>query len=145
MYNRIKGSDTTMSSKSKLNKQNSFPQEEGNGNKKKSPLFPKLSKALLIFPLPILVILIYILSGFIYNTWHPLWIIFLAIPAYYHFAIALRAKSVKGLLLGLPVPEVALILFLVLGVTVNAWKFAWVLFILAGLYYWLIAAYVKKR
>lgn len=118
--------------------------EQNNSNKKKAPLFPKLSKALLIFPLPILVILIYILSGFIYNTWHPLWIIFLAIPAYYHFAIALRAKSIKGLLLGLPVPEMALILFLILGVTVNAWQFAWVLFILAGLYYWLIAAYVKK-
>lgn len=111
---------------------------------KKQPLYPGLTKKLLFFPFPLLVVVIYILLGFSLHLWHPSWLIFISIPAYYHFAIATRATTKKGLLLGLPVIEAAVLLFLVLGLFLNAWKWAWILFILAIFYYWSVAMYVKK-
>lgn len=109
-----------------------------------TPVHPGLSKKLLIFPFPILVTAVYIFLGFAFKLWHPMWLLFLLIPAYYHFAIGARAKTKKGLLLGLPVFEIALILFLILGFAVSAWKYAWILFVLAAGYYWGIVCYVKK-
>ncbi len=119
--------------------------KEKKQKEKKQPLYPGLSKKLLFFPFPLLVVVIYILQGFSLGLWHPGWLIFLTIPAYYHFAIGARATTKKGLLLALPVFEAALFLFLVLGLFLHAWKWAWVLFILALFYYWGIAFYVKKR
>lgn len=111
---------------------------------KKEPLYPGLSKKLLLFPYPVLIVVIYILLGFALNLWHPAWLIFLSIPAYYHFAIGVRATTKKGLLLGLPVFEAALSMFLVLGLFIHAWKWAWILFILAIFYYWAVAFYVRN-
>ena len=111
---------------------------------KKGPVFPGLSNKMLKFPMPVLVVAVYIFLGFSVHLWHPTWLIFLLIPAYYHFAIAARAKTMKGFLLGMPVIEAAVILFLILGLAINAWKYAWILFILALLYYWAVAVYVKK-
>lgn len=132
------------------NEQNEETKETKTGKKekkqkeKKPPLYPGLSKKLLLFPFPILIVVIYILQGFTIGLWHPTWLIFLTIPAYYHFAIAARASTKKELLLGLPVIEAAVFIFLVLGLFLNAWKWAWVLFILALFYYWAVALYVKK-
>ncbi len=112
---------------------------------KSDALYPGLSKKLLLFPFPVVITAVYIFSGFALKLWHPMWLIFLLIPAYYHFAVAARAKTKKGLLLGLPVIEIAIILFLILGLFMNAWKWAWILFIAAICYYWAIASYVKKE
>lgn len=132
------------------NEQNEGETKENTPNKKeKAPkkphLYPGLSKKLLLFPYPILIVVIYILLGFALNLWHPMWLLFLTIPAYYHFAIGVRATTKKGLLLGLPVFEAALIMFLVLGLFIHAWKWAWILFILAIFYYWAVGVYVKKE
>lgn len=115
--------------------------------KSDAPIYPGLSKNLLkfLFPFIILTVALYILLGFAFNLWHPMWLLFLLIPAYIHFAIGVRAKTKKGLLLALPVFEAALILFLILGFAVSAWKYAWILLILAIGYYWTVGMYVKKQ
>ncbi len=114
---------------------------------KNTPIFPGLSKKLLafLFPFIILIVSIYILLGFAFKLWHPMWLLFLLIPAYIHFAIGARAKTKKGLLLALPVFEAALIIFLITGLYLSAWKYAWILFILAVCYYWVVGLYVKKK
>ncbi len=112
---------------------------------KNAPVCPGLSTKLLKFPFPVFIVGLYLLFGFALHLWHPMWMLFLLIPAYYHLAIAARAKTKKGLLLGMPVIEGAVILFLILGFAVNAWKYAWILFILAVFYYWAVATYVKKE
>lgn len=112
---------------------------------KKEPLYPGLSTKLLKFPLPIFITAVYVFLGFAFKLWHPMWMLFLVIPAYYHFAIAARATTKKGLLLGIPVIEIAVILFLIAGFAFSAWKYAWILFILAIFYYWAVASYVKKE
>ena len=35
------------------------------------------------FPYPIVVTIIYLLLGFVFNLWHPAWILFITIPVYY--------------------------------------------------------------
>ncbi len=112
--------------------------------KNSDAIYPGLSAKLLKFPLPVFIIALYILLGFAFSLWHPMWILFLLIPTYYHFAIGAKAKTKKGLLLMLPVIELALILFLILGFAVSAWKYAWILFILAVGYYWIVGTYVKN-
>lgn len=112
---------------------------------KKPPLYPGLTKKLMLFPFPIVVTALYIFLGFITHLWHPTWLIFLTIPAYYHFAIGALARTKKGLLLGIPVIEGALFVFLVLGLFLNAWKWAWILFIVALCYYWWVLVSVKKE
>lgn len=112
--------------------------------KNRDAVYPGLSSKLLKFPLPIFIVALYILLGFAFNLWHPMWLLFLLIPAYYHFAIGARAKTKKGLLFALPVIELALILFLILGFAASAWKYAWILFIIAVGYYWIVGTYVKK-
>ena len=114
-------------------------------NQSKQQLYPGLSSKLLKFPFPIVTVAVYILLGFTTHLWHPMWLLFLTIPAYYHFAIGARAKTKKGFLLGLPVFEAALILFLVFGLFINGWKWAWILFIIALCYYWWVMLYVKKH
>lgn len=109
-------------------------------------LYPNLASKLLKFPFPIIVLVIYLLLGFVAKLWHPMWILFLLIPAYYHFAlISARASSKKQFLLGLPVIETALILFLVIGFFFSGWAWAWVLFLVALVYYWYIAVSYKEK
>lgn len=112
---------------------------------KKGAVYPELSGKLFKFPFPVVIIALYIFLGFAFHIWHPMWIMFLLIPAYYQVAIAAKAKSKKAFLLGMPVIEIAVILFLILGFAVSAWKYAWILFILAVLYYWAVGTYVKKE
>lgn len=112
---------------------------------KKPPLYPGLTKKLLLFPFPIIIAALYIFLGFTIHLWHPTWLIFLTIPAYYHFAIGALARTKKGLLLGIPVIEGALFVFLVLGLFLNAWKWAWIFFIVALCYYWWVLVSVKKQ
>lgn len=120
-------------------------EKEEKEKEKKDPLYPGRSSKLLKFPFPLIIAALYVLLGFTLHLWHPMWLLFLLIPAYYHLAIGLRAKTQKGFLLGLPVFELALILFLVLGLFLDGWKWAWILFIVAVCYYWGIISYVKKH
>lgn len=107
------------------------------------PLYPGLKAKLLKFPLPIFVTALYIISGFMFRLWHPMWIIFLFIPVYYKMAFAVNAATKKSFLLRLPVIMLSIILFLILGFAIHAWKWAWILFILDAFYYWYIPNYIK--
>ena len=129
------------------NENNAVPRPEKSDKKAeaKAPAYKGLSSGLLKFPFPLVIAAVYVLFGISQKLWHPLWLIFLLIPAYYHMALGLRAKTKKGVLLGMPVFEIALIIFLALGLFISAWKWAWILFIVALCYYWGVAVYVKKN
>jgi multidrug efflux pump subunit AcrB len=52
---------------------NSYPQGE-----------PEKQRSILHgFPYPVLVAFVYLVIGFLYNLWHPGWILFLTVPFYY--------------------------------------------------------------
>ncbi len=112
---------------------------------KDAPLYPGLSSKLLKFPFPVVVVALYLLFGFAFSLWHPMWLLFLLIPAYYHFAIGAKAKTKRGFLLGLPVLEIAVMLFIITGLLFNAWKYMWILFVFVLLYYWYVGMNMKKE
>lgn len=105
-------------------------------------MYPKAAKTLLIFPFPIIIVILYVALSMIFHIWHPLWILFMTIPIYYRFAIACKANNRKVFALLMPVPELIVTIFLCLGVSTAMWGYSCLLFILIPLYYWL-ACFIK--
>ena len=35
------------------------------------------------FPFPVIIVIAYLVMGFVFNLWHPGWLVFLLIPLYY--------------------------------------------------------------
>lgn len=95
------------------------------------------------FPFPLFVVLIFLAFGFAANLWHPAWLVFLLIPIYYHLAGALCVTNKKARLLAMPVPEVALLIYLCFGILANLWSPTWIVFLIIPLYYWLVASFYK--
>ena len=95
------------------------------------------------FPFPLFVVLIFLAFGFAANLWHPAWLVFLLIPIYYHLAGALCVTNKKARLLAMPVPEVALLIYMCFGILANLWSPTWIVFLVIPLYYWLVASFYK--
>lgn len=120
-------------------------------NKKETPaekkprIYPMLSKALFKFPFPFVIIILYLIMSFLTKLWHPMWLIFLYIPIYYHFAGACCTRSKKGFLFALPIPEIIILLYLVFGFLKGAWGIGAILFLAIPVYYWAVAFYKNKE
>lgn len=112
---------------------------------KKLPKTPLQKKAdsMLKFPFPLVVVIVYLIFGFAGDIWHPSWLVFLLLPIYYHLAGALEIRSKKARLLAMPVPEVILLVYLLLGFLGGLWNPSWVIFLLIPLYYWIAACFYK--
>lgn len=100
---------------------------------------PAFGKKLLKFPFFLVAIIGYLAVGFSIKLWHPTWLIFLCIPAYYITAVAFLQKTEKKMLLALPVYLYAVILFLIPGLLFNLWHPTWLIFLCIPVYYWLVA------
>lgn len=105
-------------------------------------IYPQTAKKLLIFPFPIIIVFLYLALSMLLNIWHPFWMIFLTIPMYYRFAIACKANNKKVFTLLLPIPEIVVTAFLLVGFAAGAWGAASVLFMIIPMFYWIIL--VKK-
>lgn len=106
-------------------------------------LYPQLAVNLLKFPYPIIIVILYVALSIIFDIWHPLWIIFLTIPVYYRFAIACKANNNKVFNLLLPIPEIIVTVFLVLGFATHLWGYLWLLFLIIPIYYWIVVFFTK--
>lgn len=113
---------------------------EKKAKKEKTELQKKAIK-MFKFPFPLFVVLIFLAFGFAANLWHPAWLVFLLIPIYYHLAGALCVTNKKARLLAMPVPEVALLVYMCFGILANLWSPTWIVFLVIPLYYWLVASF----
>ncbi len=107
--------------------------------KRETADLPVLGKKMLLFPFFLVAIAGYLAVGFMLKLWHPTWIIFITIPAYYITAVAFLQKTEKKMLLVLPVYLYAIIAFLIIGFALNLWHPAWFVFLAIPLYYWFAA------
>lgn len=107
-------------------------------------IYPERAASLVKFPFPIVVTILYVAVSAVFDCWHPLWIIFLTIPFYYHYALACKANNKKVYNMLLPIPEAVLIVFLIIGFAFELWKYAWILFLIIPIYYWYVAFYTKS-
>lgn len=101
-------------------------------------IYPKLARSLAKFPFFLVVTVLYVVLCFVTKLWHPLWIMFLALPIYYQFALACKGGNKKVFMLLLPIPEIVVTLFLILGFAFGIWKYAWILFLILPIYYWIV-------
>lgn len=120
-------------------------QAEAQAPVKQPALYGALGKKLFKFPFPLLVVILYILLGFGTGLWHPLWLVFLSVPIYYHFAGSCCTKTKKAFMLSLPVPDVIVTIYLILGFCLQLWHPSWILFFVIPVYYWAVAVYVKNQ
>ncbi|MEG1834696.1 MAG: helix-turn-helix transcriptional regulator [Oscillospiraceae bacterium] len=120
---------------------------ENKAKKEKLPKKPRqlLGVKLLKFPTPIFIVIIYLIMGFFFDFWHPGWIVMLLIPIYYHFAGGICCYSDKATLLAMPVPEIIVAIYLMLGFATGFWHPAWIMFLIIPLYYWLISVFYKPN
>lgn len=112
--------------------------------REKTPL-QKTADKLLKFPFPLVVVIVYLAIGFLLDTWHPSWLIFLLIPIYYHGAGALEVRKKKARLLAMPIPEIIVLLYLMFGFLGGIWNPTWILFLFIPLYYWLVSCFYKPN
>lgn len=93
------------------------------------------------FPFPLLIAVIFVFIGVLTHVWHPTWMIFLLIPAYYGVVAFLSHKggsSVKETLRYFPFPTIIIVLYLCMGFFLNLWHPGWLIFLLIPLYYSII-------
>ncbi|MCH5287982.1 MAG: helix-turn-helix domain-containing protein [Christensenellaceae bacterium] len=76
------------------------------------------------FPYPVAVAFAYLVLGFVFNLWHPGWIIFLTIPLYY---LPAAQRTPVRLLCN---PVMITIIYLLLGCFCNLWHPGWLVFLL---------------
>ena len=94
------------------------------------------------FPFPLVVAIAYVFIGVLFNSWHPTWMMFLLIPAYYGVVVSLSRKkenaSTQTVLKNFPFPTVVIIVYLCLGFFLHLWHPGWLIFLLIPLYYAMI-------
>lgn len=108
-------------------------------------IYPKLAANLLKFPLPIIIVILYVAISGIFHIWHPFWLIFMTIPIYYRFAIACKANNDKVFNMLLPIPEIVVTVFLAFGFATGLWAYLWLLFLVIPIYYWIIIFFTKAN
>ena len=89
------------------------------------------------FPYTMLMIIVYIVIGFLWNMWHPGWIIFLTIPLWDSLIMAIARRDANCF----AYPVAAVIVFLLLGFYKNMWHPGWVVFLTIPLYYGVIGSF----
>lgn len=70
---------------------------------------------------PIFITFLYLVLGFVFNLWHPGWLVFMTVPLYY-----MRPKNPLERWLN---PVMISLIYLVLGFFFNLWHPGWLIFL----------------
>lgn len=118
--------------------------------KEKQPLNEtqkKGKKLMAVFPIvTFAVVAVYVVLGFALKIWSPTWILFLVIPLFFTYALSLllgRTKQIVALALTSTVALAAVIIFLVLGMMLDLWSVAWIVFLAIPVYAYI--AFLKTK
>lgn len=87
------------------------------------------------FPFPIFVTILYLGLGFAFGLWHPGWILFLTIPAYYSIVGWFSGRRRHCFLRAFPYTLLVAIAFLCMGCIWGLWHPGWILFLTIPMYY----------
>ena len=101
------------------------------------------------FPFPIFVTILYLGLGFAFGLWHPGWMVFLTIPAYYSIVGWFSGRRRHCFLRAFPYTLLVVIAFLCMGCIWGLWHPGWILFLTIPMYYAIVKpidrAYRRKR
>lgn len=93
------------------------------------------------FPLGLITFVIYVAIGFIYDVWHPGWLIFFLIPIISTLIYAIKVRDAFNF----AYPVLAILVFLFGGLVCNRWHPTWVVLLTIPIYYSLIDYIHQKR
>ena len=91
------------------------------------------------FPMPILIIIVYLIIGFKFGAWHPGWLLFLLIPIWYTLIAAVDKRNIYCF----AYPILATLIYLCLGIFWNLWHPGWIIFLTIPLYY-LVSSWINS-
>ncbi|MDR0395705.1 MAG: helix-turn-helix transcriptional regulator [Oscillospiraceae bacterium] len=86
------------------------------------------------FPYPIIAAAAFLAAGFLFDWWHPGWLIFLTIPLYYTMP-DFEHEPMRTALLKFPYPVLVTLVYLSMGCILNWWHPWWMLYLTVPLYY----------
>jgi len=96
-------------------------------------------------PVPLVITIIYLIMGFLWNLWHPGWVVFLAIPIYYEVVGMFTAKGARKKYNLFPLALICIVIYLILGFFFGLWHPAWLIFLSIPLYHSLVHAIYKSK
>jgi len=98
------------------------------------------------FPIvPIVVVAIYLVMGFVFSLWHPGWLVFFAIPIFYEFVAMSSAEGPRSKANLFPMAPICVAVFLLLGFLCDLWHPAWIVFLLIPIYHFFVSVTLKDR
>ncbi len=107
-----------------------------------------MNKKLLKFPFPLIIAVIYVFIGVLFHLWHPTWLMFLLIPAYYEIVTRIGQNtenmSTYQILKAVPVASIVIIMYLVMGFVLHLWHPGWLVFLVIPCYYAIIPMFKKN-
>ena len=103
------------------------------------------AKALMRLPVPLFVAAAYLAAGFLWNWWHPGWLLFLGIPVYYQLAAMAGVQDMRRKLQRFPVAVLCVLAYLILGFAFNIWHPSWMVFLLIPIYHVMVGAIFHKK
>lgn len=86
---------------------------------------------------PMICVFAYLLIGFVWDIWHPTWVIFFLIPI---VPVVLYTKAAR-----IVYPIICVVIFLLLGFISNLWHPAWLIFLTIPIFNILFEPGKKKR
>lgn len=93
--------------------------------------------------------ILYLGLGFAFGLWHPGWILFLTIPAYYSIVSWFSGRRRHCFLRAFPYTILMVIAFLCMGCIWGLWHPGWILFLTIPMYYAIVKpidrAYRRKH
>jgi len=98
------------------------------------------------FPfVPIAVVAIYLVLGFVFGLWHPGWLVFFAIPIFYEFVAMTDAKSARSRANRFPMALFCITVYLMFGFIGDLWHPTWIVFLLIPIYHSIVNFSLKDR
>jgi len=99
-----------------------------------------------VYPfVPIVVVAIYLVIGFVFDLWHPGWLIFFAIPIFYEFVAMAATEGARRKANLFPMAPLCVVVFLLLGFLNDLWHPAWIVFLLIPIYHTIVSVALKGR
>ncbi|MDO4568423.1 MAG: hypothetical protein Q4B99_05615, partial [Clostridia bacterium] len=116
---------------------------DGDGLKVSKRARSPLQRALMKFPMPVLCVVAFLLMGFLGDLWHPGWLVFLLIPAYYAIVAAAFSRTKRALFCA-AVPLVTVIAYVAIGLITQLWHPTWLIFLAIPAVYCIVLAMPKR-
>lgn len=92
----------------------------------------KPSNPMYAFPYPVLATIAFFALGFMFDAWHPAWMVFLTIPLFYTTIASVEKKNPAIFCY----PVLTVIIFLALGFMFSStWSWGWLIFLTIPMYY----------